>query len=44
MSIKLGKKLEFFISDFCGNKLVVEGDKIVEKVIKVVLSKEKIEI
>ncbi|VIF66874.1 protease [Clostridioides difficile] len=43
VSIKLGKKPELFISDFCGNKSVVEGDKIVEKAIKVALSKEKIE-
>ncbi|HGM3506801.1 TPA: DUF3656 domain-containing protein [Clostridioides difficile] len=43
VSIKLGKKPVLSISDFCGNKSVVEGEKIVEKAIKVALSKEKIE-
>ena len=42
-SIKLGKKPVLSISDFCGNTSIVEGEKIVEKAIKVALSKEKIE-
>ncbi|EQF26676.1 peptidase U32 family protein [Clostridioides difficile CD160] len=42
-SIKLGKKPVLSMSDFCGNKSVVEGEKVVEKAIKVALSKEKIE-
>lgn len=43
VSIKLGKKPVLSMSDFCGNKSVVEGEKVVEKAIKVALSKEKIE-
>ncbi|MFL8711164.1 DUF3656 domain-containing protein [Clostridioides sp. GD02377] len=42
-SIKLGKKPVLSISDFCGNTSIIEGEKIVEKAIKVALSKEKIE-
>ncbi|NMS90901.1 U32 family peptidase [Clostridioides difficile] len=42
-SIKLGKKPVLSISDFCGNTSIVEGEKLVEKAIKVALSKEKIE-
>ncbi|KPI54851.1 protease [Clostridioides difficile] len=42
-SIKIGKKPVLSISDFCGNTSIVEGEKIVEKAIKVALSKEKIE-
>lgn len=42
-SIKLGKKPVLSMSDFCGNKSIVEGEKVVEKAIKVALSKEKIE-
>lgn len=43
VSIKLGKKPVLSISDFCGNKAVVEGEKVAEKAIKVALSEEKIE-
>nr|UWI50855.1 DUF3656 domain-containing protein [Clostridioides difficile] len=43
VSIKLGKKPVLSISDFCGNKAVIEGEKIAEKAIKVALSEEKIE-
>ncbi|MCC0627850.1 MULTISPECIES: DUF3656 domain-containing protein [unclassified Clostridioides] len=43
VSIKLGKKPVLSISDFCGNKSTVEGERIVEKAIKVALNKEKIE-
>lgn len=42
-SIKLGKKPVLSISDFCGNTSIVEGEKIVEKAIKVALSNDKIE-
>ncbi|MGX9755000.1 DUF3656 domain-containing U32 family peptidase [Clostridioides difficile] len=43
ISIKLGKKPVLSISDFCGNKAVIEGEKAAEKAIKVALSGEKIE-
>lgn len=43
VSIKLGKKPVLSISDFCGNKAVIEGEKVAEKAIKVALSEEKIE-
>ncbi|MCC0631810.1 U32 family peptidase [Clostridioides sp. ZZV15-6388] len=43
VSIKLGEKPVLSISDFCGNKAVVEGEKVAEKAIKVALSEEKIE-
>lgn len=43
VSIKLGKKPVLSISDFCGNKAVIEGEKAAEKAIKVALSEEKIE-